>query len=62
MYLAPKTSHGSFVPASRHKGANVSLEAPRSPSFNEADVSDKPAWVRRQRLLGSAGDKKIDET
>jgi N-acetylglucosamine-6-sulfatase len=33
----------------RNKFSGVSL--PQPPSFNESDVSDKPAWVRRRSLL-----------
>ena len=28
---------------------------PGPPNFNEADVSDKPAWIRRQSLIGRDG-------
>jgi arylsulfatase A-like enzyme len=46
LYLAPYAPHGPSTPASRHTNAFLSEEAPRVPSFDEADVSDKPAWVR----------------
>jgi N-acetylglucosamine-6-sulfatase len=35
-------------PAPRHEGT-LPLSLPRPPSFNEADVSDKPAWVQEHR-------------
>lgn len=42
-------------PAARHRdtifGNTTEFAVPRSPSFNEADVSDKPAWVQRNPLL-----------
>ncbi len=52
MYLAPATPHGPFVPAPRHADAYAVIEAPRPPSFDEADVEDKPEWVRDLPLLG----------
>jgi N-acetylglucosamine-6-sulfatase len=39
---------GSTVPAVRHAGAFLGAPLPRSPSFNEADVSDKPPGIRRR--------------
>ncbi|MDQ4062674.1 MAG: sulfatase [Actinomycetota bacterium] len=46
VYLAPTAPHTPATPAQRHKGAFAGEEAPRSPSFNEEDVSDKPSWLR----------------
>jgi N-acetylglucosamine-6-sulfatase len=45
-YVAPSTPHSPFVPAPRDEHAYEDEKAPRSPSFNEADVSDKPPWIR----------------
>lgn len=39
------------VPAPRDEGAFAGLEAPQGPSFNEADVSDKPEFIRSRPLL-----------
>ena len=39
------------VPAPRHEGAFRDRPLPRPPSFNELDVTDKPAYVQRQPLL-----------
>jgi N-acetylglucosamine-6-sulfatase len=36
------------------------VQAPRTPSFNEADVSDKPAWIQAKPLLTAAQITKID--
>jgi N-acetylglucosamine-6-sulfatase len=47
MYLAPGSPHGPGPPAPRHEELFKEVEAPRPPSFDEADVSDKPGWVRR---------------
>src|SRR5918996_1029551 len=43
---------GTPVPAPRHRGRFSSEPLPRPPSFNEADVSDKPQAMRRRPLLG----------
>ena len=42
---------GTALPASRHRGRFATEPLPKPPSFNEADVSDKPGGVRiRPRL------------
>ena len=46
LYIAPFAPHGPSTPASRHTGAFAGVQAPRVPSFDEADVTDKPAWVQ----------------
>ena len=38
-------------PAPRHRGKFVSKPLPRPRSFNEADVSDKPAYIRNQATV-----------
>jgi N-acetylglucosamine-6-sulfatase len=37
------------------------LKAPRTPSFNEQDVSDKPSWIRKLPKLSAAQKAKIDD-
>src|SRR3954463_9340938 len=44
--LAPHAPHFPATPAPRDAALFPTLQAPRVPSFNEADVSDKPAYVR----------------
>jgi N-acetylglucosamine-6-sulfatase len=39
------------VPAPRYKNHFASTPLPQPPNFNEADVSDKPASIRRRALL-----------
>ena len=52
--------HAPAKPARRHEALYEGLRAPRIPSFDEADVSDKPGWVRDLKL-DSAVEKRIDE-
>ena len=47
LYLATTTPHVPAVPANRHKGRFSGARLPQPPSFDEADVSDKPSWVAR---------------
>lgn len=42
----------SAVPAPRHKGFFATEQVPFSPAYDEEDVSDKPAWVRRRGRIG----------
>ena len=42
------------VPAPRHRNAFVTQGLPVPPSFNEADVSDKPAAIRNRPLMTTA--------
>ena len=45
MHVAPTAPHGPATPAERHEGVFASEDAPRPPSFDEEDVSDKPDFV-----------------
>src|ERR687890_348543 len=60
VYLSVHAPHAPAKPARRHEGLYEGLRAPRTPSFDEADVSDKPGWVRKLSL-DSAEQKRIDE-
>jgi N-acetylglucosamine-6-sulfatase len=53
LYLAPRAPHGPAEAAPRHATAFAEATAPRPPSFNEADVRDKPAWVQAIPPLGA---------
>lgn len=46
LYVAPYTPHSPATPAPRHAHLFADAALPRPPSFNEADVSDKPAFIR----------------
>jgi arylsulfatase A-like enzyme len=54
--LAPYAPHAPATPAPRHQNAFPGIKAPRPPSFNEADVTDKPEWVQE---LGELDDDQI---
>lgn len=62
MYLTPLAPHYPATPAPRHADAYPGARAPRPPSFNEADVSDKPEWVRSSPLLSEAAIAQMDAT
>jgi N-acetylglucosamine-6-sulfatase len=47
LYVLPFTPHSPSVAARRHEGMFSDAELPRPPSFDETDVSDKPAFIRR---------------
>jgi N-acetylglucosamine-6-sulfatase len=46
LVFAPFAPHGPATPAPRHENAFEGLAPWRPPSYNEADVFDKPEWVR----------------
>ena len=60
LYVSPKASHDPWIPAPRHVDAFAGLAPTRYPNFNEADVSDKPAWVRSKPLLSATAQAEQD--
>ncbi len=54
LYLSPFAPHEPATPANRHASLFSDLTVPRSPSFNEADVSDKGPGLDRNPLLTDA--------
>jgi N-acetylglucosamine-6-sulfatase len=46
MWLGTKAPHAPATPAPRYEDAYLRARLPRIPSFNEHNVSDKPAWIR----------------
>jgi N-acetylglucosamine-6-sulfatase len=46
LYVGTFAPHSPYNPAPRHKGMFKDAELPRQPSFNEADVSDKPGFIQ----------------
>ncbi|GAA4499132.1 hypothetical protein GCM10023191_045470 [Actinoallomurus oryzae] len=60
MELATFAPHGPFTPAPRDAARFPGLKAPRGPAFNEADMSDKPAWIKDHPELTAKQINKID--
>ena len=60
MYFATYAPHAPYTPAPRHASLFPGLKAPRPPSFNEPDVSDKPAYIATKPLLTPADITAID--
>ncbi len=48
-------------PAPRHRGDLDDATVPKPPSWNEADVSDKPAAIRRLPLIGPAAQRRLEQ-
>ncbi len=61
VYLAPYAPHAPYVPAPRHADLFPGAQAPRTPNYNEADVSDKPAYIRERALLTPKLQSLIDQ-
>ena len=59
-YVAVRAPHGPATPAPRDRHEYDNLKAPRPPSFNEQDVSDKPPWIRQLPRLSDSKKAKID--
>ncbi|HTE83331.1 MAG TPA: sulfatase [Dehalococcoidia bacterium] len=59
-YLAVYAPHQPATPAPQDAQAFPGLQAPRDPAFNEADVSDKPEFIRRLPLLSQRQQTNID--
>jgi N-acetylglucosamine-6-sulfatase len=52
-YVAPKAPHDPFASVPRHQHDFDTVTAPRLPSFDEKDVSDKPPWIQDWRRVTS---------
>jgi N-acetylglucosamine-6-sulfatase len=53
--------HWPTTPAPRHADLFADAQTPRTPNFNEEDVSDKPSYIRELPLLTEADIARIDE-
>jgi arylsulfatase A-like enzyme len=61
VWLATSSPHEPAIPAPRHAAAFPgTIRAPRTPTFNEADVSQQPAWIQALPLLTTAQIAQID--
>jgi N-acetylglucosamine-6-sulfatase len=62
MYIGLPATHGPLIPAARHREAGVpELRVPRTPDFNEDDVSDKPSRFRGRPKLTDSDIEQVDE-
>lgn len=61
LYLAPVAPHNPANPALRHADAFPLAMAPRTPSFNQVDVSQEPLWLRNLPALGQPEIDAVDE-
>jgi arylsulfatase A-like enzyme len=59
-YVAPYAPHQPATPAPRDLHTYDGVNAPRPPSFDEADVSDKPPWIRQLPQLSTDVVTEID--
>ncbi|WP_157268617.1 sulfatase family protein [Azohydromonas aeria] len=60
LYLAPYLPHGPAIAPPRYLDRLPGIRAPRPPSFNEADMSDKPHWAQFVKPLTAADIADID--
>jgi N-acetylglucosamine-6-sulfatase len=60
-YAAPYAPHAPATPGPGDKQTFNGLKAPRLPSFNERDVSDKPPWIQSLRRFSSDDIANIDQ-
>jgi arylsulfatase A-like enzyme len=58
--IATFAPHSPYRPAPRDASDLPGLQAPRTPAFGEADLSDKPAWLRGHALLSDDQTARID--
>ncbi|MGI5274340.1 sulfatase family protein [Nonomuraea sp. CA-218870] len=61
LFLAPVAPHLPAHPPVRHAEAFRDLMAPRTPSFDQADVSEEPAWLRARPPLSRTEIDRADE-
>ncbi len=59
--IAPRAPHEPAIPAPRHEGGFEDIPLPRPPSFDEGDVSDKPAWIRTRPPLSPGQINNLEE-
>lgn len=61
LYVAPLVPHYPAPFAPRHASAFADVRAPRPPSFDEPDVSDKPAHIREAARLSEVQISTVDQ-
>jgi arylsulfatase A-like enzyme len=61
MHIAPFDTHEPLTIPPRHEAAYPEQQAPRPPSFDEADISDKPAYVRDESPVSKRRTAEYDQ-
>ena len=61
LYFAPRAPHQPATPEARYATACAAFPTPHRPNYNEADVSDKPAYIRALPDLTPARQSALDE-
>jgi N-acetylglucosamine-6-sulfatase len=61
VYLAVYAPHQPATPAPRHKDLFPNAQAPRTPNYNETDVSDKPEYISARPQIGPVVARRIDD-
>jgi N-acetylglucosamine-6-sulfatase len=61
LHLTPYVPHAPATPPDRYLNDFPDAMAPRTPSFNEDDVSDKPAWLAGKPKLTKMQRDAIDD-
>jgi N-acetylglucosamine-6-sulfatase len=60
LYVGFNAPHEPSTPAGRDAGTYADVEIPRTPAFNEEDVSDKPSFIRNRPRLGAVAIARIE--
>ncbi len=60
MYLAPRAPHSPAIRAQRFDGMFADQATPRTPNWDEGDMTGKPDWLREFPLFTPAVEDKID--
>ena len=61
LYVAPYVPHLPATPAPRYADAFPGVQAPRTPSLNQADLSAEPQWLQKRPLLDDQQIGAIDQ-
>lgn len=62
LMMSTFTPHAPATPAPEDAHKFPNLKAPRTPGFNEPDISDKPAWLRKYPRLEPQQIRAIDRS
>ncbi len=61
LYVAPYVPHQPATPAPRYANAFPNVKAPRTASYDQADLSAEPAWLKNRPPLSPAVQQYIDQ-